>query len=63
MQGSKRKVVRTEGIELPDGSVSWPDNEESGYKYLGILEVGRIKENELKSLFKRESMGMIVFDG
>ena len=38
----KGKAIATDGIELPDRQVV-KDIEENGYKYLGILEMDKIK--------------------
>ena len=47
------KVVATDGTELPDGQVI-KDIEENGYKCLGILEMDKIKEVEMKEAFTTE---------
>ena len=47
------KVISSDGIELADGGVM-RDIEESGYKYLGILEFDKIKETEMKVAFVKE---------
>ena len=41
------KVTRTEGIQLPDGN-SIKDIDETGYKYLGVIEREEIKHQETK---------------
>ena len=41
------KVVRCEGIKLPNSEVM-EEVEKEGYKYLGIVELDKIKENEMK---------------
>ena len=38
------KVVRCEGIKLPNNDVV----EKKGYTYLGIVELDKIEENEMK---------------
>jgi len=45
--------VETEGIELPSGEVM-KEVEESGYKYLGVLEGAKIKNREMKEKVKKE---------
>ena len=45
------KQVACEGIELPGGEVM-KEVEESGYKYLGVLEGACIKTKEMKDLVK-----------
>ena len=47
------KVVKSAGIKLPGGKVM-TDIDEEGYKYLGILESDKTKEEEMKSLFVKE---------
>ena len=42
------KIVKCDGIELPNNDVIKEVGEE-GYTYLGIVEVDKIKENEIKS--------------
>ena len=49
------KVIRTDGIRLPDGQ-HMKDSDEIGYTYLGILETDKIKEKEMKEKFSREYM-------
>ena len=47
------KVIRTDGIRLPDGQ-HMEDIDETGYTYLAILETDKIKEKEMKEKFSRE---------
>ena len=47
------KIVSSEGAEMPDGE-RIKEVEENGYRYLGILEYNKIKENEIKNNFRRE---------
>ena len=47
------KQVACEGIELPGGEVM-REVEESGYKYLGVLEGACIKTKEMKELVRKE---------
>ena len=49
------KVIRTDGIRLPDGQ-HIKDIDEIGYLYLTILETDKIKEKEMKEKFSREYM-------
>ena len=51
----KGKVTRTEGIKLPDGS-NIKHIDETGYKYLGIMEGGDIKHQEMKDTIRKEYM-------
>ena len=52
------KMAICDGIELPDGEKMKVVNEE-GYKYLGIVELDRIKEKEMKERFTKEYMRRI----
>ena len=47
------KIVKSQGIKLRDGEVV-KEIEECGYKYLGVLEVDMIMENEMKTQLKKE---------
>ena len=47
------KLVKSQGIKMSDGSVI-KEVEEDGYKYLGIIEADKIKEGEMKEVFKKE---------
>ena len=49
----RRKIIRTDGIRLPDGQ-HIKDIDETGYTYLGILETDKIKEKEMKEKFNKE---------
>ena len=47
------KIVASEGIVLANGeNVKAVDAE--GCRYLGILELDKIKESEMKDIFRRE---------
>ena len=50
---NRGKVKSTDGIELPSGE-KVREIEEGGYKYLWILEYDRVKEQEMKSKFRKE---------
>ena len=50
---NRGKVKSTDGIELPSGK-KIGEIEEDGYKYLGILEYDRVKEQEMKDKFRSE---------
>ena len=54
---NRGKVKSTDGIELPSGE-KIREIEEDGYKYLGILEYGKVKEEEMK-----DSSGMSISGG
>ena len=47
------KVVRSEGISMPDGKMM-KNIEEDRYKYLGILEADGVKHEEIKDQIKKE---------
>ena len=47
------KVIRTDGIRLPDGQ-EMKDNDETGYTYFRIWETDKIKEKEMKEKFSKE---------
>ena len=49
----REKVIRTDGIRLPDGQ-DMKDINETGYTYLGILETDKINEREMKEKFSKE---------
>ena len=49
----KGKMVRTEGIELPDGKRMREVNLD-GYKYLGVLQLDSTMNRELKEKVKSE---------
>ena len=56
------KVIRTDSIRLTDGQDMKGINE-TGYKYLGILETEKIKEKEMKEMFSKEylpQLGLIL---
>ena len=44
----KRKIVKSVGIELPDGKVIKSIQEGESYKYLGILEADKFLEEKMK---------------
>ena len=47
------KVTRTEGIQLPDGN-NIKDIDETGHKYLGIIEGEEIRHQEMKEKINKE---------
>ena len=47
----RRKIFRTEGIELPGGKCMRVVNLD-GYKYLGVLQLDSIKNGEMKEKVK-----------
>ena len=49
------KLVECEDIELTNGE-SIKEVGDEGYKYLGILELDKIKEKEMKELFRTECL-------
>ena len=50
---NRGKVKSTGGIELPSDE-KIRETEEGGYRYLGILEYDRVKEQEMKDKFRNE---------
>ena len=50
---NREKAKSTDGIELPS-SEKIREIEEGGYKYLGISEYGRVKEQQMKGKFMKE---------
>ena len=50
------KIVKCEGIKLPDGEVMKQVGQE-GYTYLGIIELDKIKETEMKEKITKEYKG------
>ena len=47
------KVVSSEGVSLPDGQIM-KEIDDTGYKYLGILEYDKLKEKKMKDVFTAE---------
>ena len=41
------KLVKSDGIKLPDGKEMKSLNEGDGYKYLGVTETDEIKKKEI----------------
>ena len=50
----KGKIVKSVGIEFPDGNVIKSLQEGESYKYLGILEADRILGEEMKLKVSKE---------
>ena len=50
----KGKLVKFDGIRLPDQEII-KEVDESGYTYLGILELDEIKEHEMKNKVTAEN--------
>ena len=50
----KRKIVKSVGIELPDGKVIKSVQEGESYKYLGILEADKFLEEKMKLNVSKE---------
>ena len=50
----KGKIVKSIGIELPDGKVIKSLQEGESYKYLGILEADRFLGEEMKLKVSKE---------
>ena len=49
----KGKIVKSVGIELPDGKVIKSLQEGESYKYLGILEADKFLEEKMKLMIRR----------
>ena len=54
------KVVRSEGIELPNGEVM-REVEQEGYTYLGIVGLDKVAENEIENKIIRAYKRMVRF--
>ena len=52
------KLVKSEDIRLTNGE-SIKEVSDQGYKYLGILELDKIKEKEMKEVFRKEYLRRI----
>ena len=50
----KGKIVKSVGIELPDGKVIKSLQEGESYKYLGILEADKFLEEKVKFIVSNE---------
>ena len=50
----KRKIVKSDGTELPNGKVNNSLEEGESYKYLGVLETDEMMVNEMKDKAKKE---------
>ena len=50
----KGKIVKSVGIELPDGKVIKSLQEGESYKYLGILEADKVLEEKMKLYVSKE---------
>ena len=50
----KGKIVKSVGIELPDGKVIKSSQEGESYKYLGILEADKFLEEKMKLNISKE---------
>ena len=48
------KLVKSDGIKLPDGKEMKSLNEGDGYKYLGVTEADEIKKKEIKEKVGKE---------
>ena len=55
----KRKIVKSVGIELPDGKVIKPLQEGESYKYLGILKADKVLEEKMKLNVSKEYIGRL----
>ena len=50
----KRKILKSIGIDLPDGNVIKSLQEGENYKYLGILEADKFLEEKMKLNVSKE---------
>lgn len=51
----RRKIIQTEGIDsLAKGKIRSLDEDNKGFKYLGIIEVDYIKHTEMKEIVEKE---------
>lgn len=50
---AREVVCKSDGIKLINGQTI-KDVDDEGYKYLGILELGKFKEREMKDIFRTE---------
>ena len=48
------RIVSSEGTDLPNGETIKSAQEESGYKYLGILYCDVVKSAKIKNVLRRE---------
>ena len=55
----KGKIVKSVGIELPDGKVIKSLQEGESYKYLGILEAEKFLEEKPKLSILKENIGRL----
>ena len=55
----KEKIVKSVGIELPDGKVIKSLQEGESYKYLGILEADKFLEEKMKLNVSKEYIRML----
>ena len=53
LEMKRGKIVKTEGLKLPDGEVMKQVGQE-GYTYLGMIELDKIKETEMKEKITKE---------
>ena len=54
-----KKACACEGIVLPDAQLIRGFEESDGYKYLGILEAGDVKHNDMKQSISKEYLRRI----
>ena len=55
----KGKIVKSVGIELPDGKVIKTLQEGESYKYLGILDADKFLEEKMKLDVSKEYIRML----
>ena len=54
MEMEKEKIVKSVGVELPDGKVIKSLQEGESYKYLGLLEADTFLEEKMKLNVSKE---------
>ena len=46
------KVIKSEGIKLPDDKIYKLSDDRQAYKYLGVLEADNIKNEEMRQIIE-----------
>ena len=55
----KEKLVKSDGIQLPNYKIIKSLEEGDSYKYLGVLEADKVMVNEMKDKVKKEYYGRV----
>ena len=53
------KIVKSDGIQLPNDKVIKSLEEGGSYKYLGVLEADEVMVNKMKNKVKEECYGRV----